>query len=75
LCGCENEKRQPRLRLPFVFCYPKDGAALDNMCSAESAGEGKTRKGQPGTLIAKTPRALLEFTTKTLFKSARVLIE
>ena len=38
--------------LPFVFCYPKDGAALDNMCSAESAGEGKTRKGQPDTLKA-----------------------
>ena len=23
-CGCANEKRQPRVGLPFVFCDPKD---------------------------------------------------
>jgi hypothetical protein len=36
----------------------------------------KKRSGtQPDTLIAKTPRTLLEFTTKTLSKSARVLMK
>jgi hypothetical protein len=63
------------LRLPFVFCCPKDGAVRDDMCSAESAGEAKTRKGQPGTLIAKMPRTLEDLTPKTLLQSRRVLIE
>jgi hypothetical protein len=52
-------KSSSRAWLPFVFCYRKHGAARDSMCSAESAGEGKTRKGQPDTSIAKTPLPLM----------------
>jgi hypothetical protein len=41
-CGCESEKRQPLLWLPFALCHPEYRAGLDNLWWAESAAKEKT---------------------------------
>ena len=54
------------------FVDAQNRAALDNLWRAEFAGKEKRSVAQLDTLIAKTPRTLLDFTTRTHPKAAGV---
>jgi len=63
-CGC------------WLFLVIRETAPPLTTCGVQNLRAKKKRSGiQPDTLIAKTPRTLLDFTTRTLPKSAGVLIE